>query len=32
MFVICYLERECYKVLKFHADSSSYFDVNASLF
>ena len=28
----CYLERENYKVLKFHIDHFSYFQISASLF
>ena len=32
MTVICYLERENYKVLKFHMNNLSYFETTASLF
>ena len=30
--IYCYLEREKYKVLKFHINNSSYCEISASLF
>ena len=30
--IYCYLQRENYKVLNFHMDKYSYFEISASLF